>query len=223
MTDLIKYDAACRALAEARSVDEVKDVRDKAEALRAYGRIAKNRKLEIDAAEIRFRAERRVGQLMAELPRNPGGNPNLGSPDRGCESPTLRQLGIDDPLAKRARQLSAPNGREFERMVQDWRENLEQSRERVTNSLLRRGQQRQRPQLTVDICADRAKQQFYDFFSSGTELEQYVSAITNNLDELDVRKRSELELVMNKTITRITKARDRLVGRNSSNLIALPR
>jgi hypothetical protein len=36
MTALIRYDAACRALAEAKAVEEVKDVRDQGTAMKLY-------------------------------------------------------------------------------------------------------------------------------------------------------------------------------------------
>lgn len=61
-------------LAQASSVDEVKDVRDRAEALRMY---AKQAGLGLDmqnqAAEVKLRAERRAGELLTEMPKNPGG------------------------------------------------------------------------------------------------------------------------------------------------------
>jgi len=62
---LVRYEAACRAVAAAKSVDEVKDWHNKSDAMRAYAKQAKNKQLETDAAEIRIRAERRLGELMA--------------------------------------------------------------------------------------------------------------------------------------------------------------
>ena len=49
-TQLIKYDAACLALANAKDVDEVRQIRSASAALAAYARIAKNKQLEADAA-----------------------------------------------------------------------------------------------------------------------------------------------------------------------------
>jgi hypothetical protein len=59
------YKAAAHALADARTVSQVKSVRDQTIGLQTYARRAKNTQLEADTWELRYRAERKLGQMMA--------------------------------------------------------------------------------------------------------------------------------------------------------------
>lgn len=145
-TELIKYDAACRALAECKAVDEVKSWADKAAAMQAYGRMAKDKTLEIDAAEIRLRAERRLGELIAAqkgtvgLSRGAAGvGINQHTPDEVRSSvtraPTLADVGISYDLSSRAQKLAAVPAEQFEVEVAEWRDRVEAEGARVTARL----------------------------------------------------------------------------------------
>src|SRR5262245_26328455 len=61
---LVRYDAACRAIAEAVAIDEVKSIRDQAVAMAACARVAKDRQMEENAVVLRLRATRRLGELI---------------------------------------------------------------------------------------------------------------------------------------------------------------
>jgi hypothetical protein len=101
MTDLVRYEAARRALAEAHRVDEVKDIRNKAVAMQEYAKQAKDTQLLKHATDIRLRAERRAGELLAEMPKAVGAR-GSGSNQHQVRSPpatapateTLADLGI---------------------------------------------------------------------------------------------------------------------------------
>jgi len=142
---LIRYDAACRALSAAKSVDEVKEIHNQSEAMRAYAKQAKNKQLEIDASEIRFRAERRIGELMAAQ-RQAGMMSGGGRPsETGLKTnpviaaPSLAEAGIDKNLADRARKYAAVPAQEFEDILADRRERIETENKRVTVNLIEAG------------------------------------------------------------------------------------
>ena len=112
-TSLTKYEAARTALAEAHRVDEVKDIRDKAEAMAAYARQAKDNELIQYATEIKVRAERRCGELLRTTVEHGG--------DRRSESrskaPTLNDMGLTRDESSRYQQLAAMPAEHFETAV----------------------------------------------------------------------------------------------------------
>lgn len=141
---LALYETACHAIAQAKTTDEVKDWRDKSEAMRAYAHQAKNRELEIDAAEIRIRAERRLGELIREQKEtvglNQGGRPpekTTADEEGVLQQPTLAEAGIDYKLSSHAQRVAAIPEPEFESIVSEWREALETANDRVTTNILK--------------------------------------------------------------------------------------
>jgi N6-adenosine-specific RNA methylase IME4 len=123
MTDLVKYEAACRAIAAAKDVDEVKQIRDASIAMKAYARQAKNHTMEADAIEIRMRATRRMDQMRrdqkATVGLAKGGTPykSTGLAKSPVEKPTLAEAGIDKNLAHEGRKLGALSDQEFEKAI----------------------------------------------------------------------------------------------------------
>jgi N6-adenosine-specific RNA methylase IME4 len=93
---LEKWNKAKQAIAECKTIDEAKQIRDKAEALRAYARQAKESlQVQNDIAEIKLRAERRIGEFSKELPVI--GHRHYTPHDGGCKTSILREAGLTHP------------------------------------------------------------------------------------------------------------------------------
>lgn len=149
MTELARYEAAERAIAAAEAVDEVLEIRSQATAWAAYAKQAKNRELEIKAARIRFRAEKRLGEML--IAAKESGQIRGGRPDKNPSSPegfsddqpitrvTLRDAGIDHKLSSRAQRLAAMDAAEFEQALERQAEEMRSGQGRVAMDLLKVG------------------------------------------------------------------------------------
>jgi N6-adenosine-specific RNA methylase IME4 len=133
-TSLAVYDRACAAIAEAVSVDEVKNFIDISAAMRAYARQAKNHQIEADAVAIRLRATRRLDQMRQAQAATVGlatggehgGRRRLDGSraDPSNVRATLASQGIDKHLAHQGRVLGRLSDEAFERKVAEARSSV---------------------------------------------------------------------------------------------------
>jgi N6-adenosine-specific RNA methylase IME4 len=117
---LITIDAALQALASATTPDELINLANRAAALQVYARraklgmVAQNR-----CAEIRLRAERKLGELLSTTPRLHGRPKSV--PEENT-LPRLSDLGVADrKISQRAQRIAAVPAREFEAYLRDAR------------------------------------------------------------------------------------------------------
>jgi hypothetical protein len=122
LNELARYDAMCRAIDAAYEVDEVKDIRDRAKALEVYAQQAQNVEAERKACEIRLRAERKAGQLLAGMDKAKAapGNQYTGPVKPSDRStPTLRDLGVSKQQSSDWQKLAAVPQEEFDAALAD--------------------------------------------------------------------------------------------------------
>ena len=133
MTALARIGQLGQEVAIVTSIEEAKALCDKAEALRVYWSRAKDREPEIRAAEVRIRAERKLGELMIEY-REAGlirpGKPKSDGTD--ADRITLVAAGIDERLGDRARKYAALPVDEFEARITARRASIERGDKRVS-------------------------------------------------------------------------------------------
>jgi hypothetical protein len=160
VTQLVRYEAARTALAEAHRIDEVKDIRDKAEAMAAYARQAHDTAMIEMATEIKVRAEIRGGELlklMGERGERHNGRGNNKSPELASHDvrPTLSDLGVTENESSRWQRLAEIPEPQREAAIESMKKTVGQV---TTAGMLRFAKALQETQALKDMLAEARKQ-----------------------------------------------------------------
>ena len=114
-TALIEIDQARQALERASSLVDVKDIRDKAAALRDYAKQALHSlDMQNRCAEIKLRAERKAGQMLRDQDKNKGAA-TADEHERGL--PRLEDLGITHSQSSRWQAIASVPENIFEERI----------------------------------------------------------------------------------------------------------
>lgn len=200
MTQLVRYEQARQALAECHKVDEVKDIRDKAEAMAAYARQAKDQELILWATEIKVRAERRAGEMLTQMPKNQGAKFNGRGPDGSfrqsidVSAETLADVGVSPMQSSRWQALAAMPEEHFETAVATAKESAGQ----VTTAFMLREAQKHKPQgkpakgPKADAMREELKKAQAQSYSAVTT---YAHLLLQALKQREEVSQEELELL----------------------------
>ncbi len=118
--DLTHFDKARRELELATTIYEVKSIRDKAAAVQAYlKQSCQSLEIQNMAAEIKIRAERRVGELLKGMNLHKGGRPSENHSYEEIGFPRLKDLNIDRNMSSRCQLMAFIPEKVFDDRVKD--------------------------------------------------------------------------------------------------------
>jgi hypothetical protein len=139
-----------------------------AAAMQAYGRMANDKTLEVDAAEIRMRAERRLGEMLAAQKADGGlskgqlkQGPALVSDEGGKSAPKLADAGISYDLSSRAQKLAAVREGDFQQ-VHNRNTTVAKARKPQKNPAQWPGQPLDEARFREGIKRDRLMNRYFD-------------------------------------------------------------
>src|SRR5437773_5932572 len=113
---LVHIDKAKKEILAADSLVKIKDLWNKADAMRALGQAAKDLELMNYASEFKLRCERRLGEMLAAM-KDAG---EIGhAHNKRCNAPTttLDELDLDRNLSSRAQRLASVPEDKFEAAI----------------------------------------------------------------------------------------------------------
>lgn len=120
---LVWFDTAYKLLQKCVTVDEVKEIHDKARALETYLKQSqKSLDLQNMAAEIRIRAQRRGGEILAQMEKHPPGPPKGDRSHDGTDPPRLVDLGMSKNQSSRWQRIAGIPEEDFDDRVKEIKE-----------------------------------------------------------------------------------------------------
>lgn len=149
-SSITKLERATQMLAEAKTMDDILQVADIAEAAKAYARAAKlGMDAQNNAAEVAILARRKAGEYLAQLERNQGERNDITSPNVGRSSEysrTLQESGITTQDASRWMQVASVPEEQFREYIEDTKQ---AGKELATSSVVKLAKQIIRKDIEV--------------------------------------------------------------------------